>query len=324
MDTQTLAHRFFHEPTARGRYERVNAFFSYYKNDNGICWWDYYSYSTRIATIKKDKKGNNVLVLNSHNYSKTTVKHMYELRHACPFEIVNVPNCEYNSFGFRDRFEYILKWTDIKSLSRKEERDFVTNSLQMFDEYQRVIGGMPKDFVKLRKSAKMRKLEQACQEINEKRANQKQHTEEERAIARAKREAYLVKKLNEFMTGTDELQRLKMAYQHGRYNSVQIANTKIREAVLEYRNMKERAKDSQGRHLSYAWVEGELVKTSQQCDAPIREVRLALYAWKKGKPIIGMKMGGWTVVENTSEFVKIGCHVIPNWNIELLYNKLVA
>jgi hypothetical protein len=71
--------------------------------------------------------------------------------------------------------------------------------------------------------------------------------------------------------------------------------------------------------LSFVWRDnaGDF-KTSQNITLSKTEGEIALKLWQAGKLKHGAKVGYYTVMEVTADFVKIGCHKIPTENLKVL------
>ena len=320
MNSQELAHRFFYNPEARGNYANCNAHFSesYWDKDT---LHNYYSYSTRIAAIAKNKHGENVLLISDYKYSKTTAKHLNELRHACPYEqdrIIDVPHCEQyeRDFGFMNAMERVAKM-DKDMLNKKYNRETFTKIIRMIDKYVEHFGwkGLPHqcELIRKRKSTadKLAYIEQKELAI----ANRIVHSEEERAKNREKRAAALQRKIERLKERG--LEQLKLAFA---YN----APKDIREALKSFKNDLQTARDEQGRRYSYVWVDdATYCKTSQGIHMSIETVKRLLKLWGEKHSLLGMQADCYTIVENTDNHIKIGCHIIPMWNVQALYNALM-
>lgn len=70
--------------------------------------------------------------------------------------------------------------------------------------------------------------------------------------------------------------------------------------------------------LAYCFVDGDDIRTTKSIRFPIDGAKVHLRMWKHGKIRQGMKIGVYTVLSVTAEFVKIGCHKIPTQNLEEL------
>lgn len=322
MNSQELAHRFFYNPEARGNYANCNAHFS-------ESYWDkdtirnYYSYSTRIAAIAKNRYGEDVLLISVHSYSKTTAKHLNELRHACPYgqdRILDVPYCETSGiggkYGFVDAMEQAAKM-DKDMLNRKYNREIFTKIIRMIDKYVEHFGwkSLPHkcELIRKRKSIadKLAYIEQKELAI----ANRIVHNEEERAINREKRAAALQRKIERIKESG--LEQLKLAFA---YN----VPKDIREALKSFKNDLQTARDEHGRRYSYVWVEDTTYcRTSQGIHMSIETVKRLLKLWGEKRSLLGMQADCYTIVENTDDHIKIGCHIIPMWNVQALYNSLM-
>lgn len=318
MTSQELAHRFFYNPEARGEYANCNASFGggWYRRTN-----DYYSYNTRIASIEKNKHGENVLLISDYKYSKTTAKHLNELRHACPYgqdRIIDVPHCEQyeRDFGFMNAMERVAKM-DNSMLNRKEFRETFTKIIRMIDKYVEHFGwkSLPHECKLIRKrKSTADKLEYIRQkEIAI--ANCIEHSEEERAKNREKRAAALQRKIERLKEST--LEQLKLAFSHN-------VPKEIRDALKSFKNDLQTARDEQCRRYSYVWVENTTYcKTSQGVRMDIGIVKRLLKLWGDKCNMIGEQADCYTIVENTNNHIKIGCHIIPMWNVQALYNELM-
>ena len=322
MNSQELAHRFFYNPEARGEYANCNAHFSEsYWNKDTLC--DYYSYSTRIAAIAKNKYGENVLLISDCKYSKTTAKHLNELRCACPYEqdrIIDVPHCETSGidgkYGFVGAMERVAKM-DKDMLNKKYNRETFTKIIQMIDEYVEHFGwkSLPHkcELIRKRKSTadKLAYIEQKELAI----ANRQVHSEEERAKNRERRAAALQRKIERIKESG--LEQLKFVFA---YNTPK----DIREALKSFKNDLQTARDEQGRRYSYVWVEDTTYcKTSQGIRMTIETVKRLLKLWGEKRSLLGIQADCYTIVENTDDHIKIGCHIIPMWNVQALYNELM-
>ena len=74
--------------------------------------------------------------------------------------------------------------------------------------------------------------------------------------------------------------------------------------------------------LSFIWVEGEHVKTSQHITVDLKEVIALLKLYLKGKLKLGMKISYYTILEIKPNYIKVGCHKIPMENINALIDYL--
>ena len=349
MNTTMLAHRFFHEPDLRGEYARVNTSFQYYTDRDGNLVWRYYSYATCIAEIRRDKNNQLCLLISHQNYSSNTSKHLYELRRACPYpsdRVIEVPRVgsgffygDYcyikGTYDFERELSNVSKLTE-KELRKQDERKNVQSVIRMYDNYTAHFSDVTKEEKRLRKSAKVAKVIDIVAEKEQRLNERRLHvaTPEElakRAEQRAKKEARIQRRVAEYMGDGNTLEKLKAVfsryeyYRRGRLvcDFDDVKNAGMREAMSEYRRMLNNAQDSHGRGLSYVWLDNDgNARTSQCCQAPKEDAVRLLKLWKHKQNIVGDKAGVYTVVENTDESVKIGCHVIPTWNIELLCNAL--
>lgn len=323
MNAQVLAHKFFHQPESRGTYANLNCSFEYYRGKG-----TFNSYSTAIGEVRTDKAGAQVLVISDHNYSKTTAKHLNYLRHACPFEVVTVPVVARYSYYYyaADNYGfYEIKEALQNSLKLAANRARLQYLCTMFENYCKHFADMPAELVKLYKSAKVRAALNECKAAAEKLAARKAaaeaRTPEEIEAAREKRAQALSRRVDRFMTGASSLDKLKIAYQT-KLSRWAWGEDDFKKAVREYRKDLESTYSSTGRRFSYVWSVGDRCETSQRVTVPADRVAQLLRIWAAGRDIIGAKVGPYTITAKNEEFVQIGCHCIPVWNLKELHASL--
>lgn len=313
-----VAHAFFYATESGTRYG--NLWYSKgwsWEEKKGIL-MKAYSYSTVIAQIRLNKQGRKVMVISDCNYSHATTKHLSLLRSACPFNYIYVPYVEDNvDSAFSNHFDHYTKGFDENEFRRQENRMAFLRLLRMFDEYDHEIGSTAA-LRKTRKCATIKRLEQLCKDINESRKNVanlspaaiKRH---EQALAKAKKERERRKKIVEqFQKSKDKNEMLAAAFHYDYYMD---EKTKaIREALTK------------GNGYAYAWLDTDCNKvcTSKHVSVNADEVAAMLRLWHAKESICGQKIGYYTIVENNTDHVKIGCHTIPLWNVQMLYNKLIG
>lgn len=246
---------------------------------------------------------------------------MNELRHACPYEqdrIIDVPHCEQyeRDFGFMNAMERVAKM-DKDMLNKKYNRETFTKIIRMIDKYVEHFGwkGLPHqcELIRKRKSTadKLAYIEQKELAI----ANRIVHSEEERAKNREKRAAALQRKIEKLKERG--LEQLKLAFS---YNPPK----DMRDVLKSLKKDLQSAHDEQGRGYSYVWVENDSeCKTSQGVRMDITIVKRLLQMWASKHKLIGEQASIYTIVENTNDHIKIGCHIIPMWNVQALYNSLM-
>lgn len=315
MTSYDLAHRFFHDPESRGEYAGVRSSFNYYTNSKGeVYHWAYYSYSTSIAEIKRDLKKEKCLIISDYKYSKTTAKHLNELERACPFwpnNIIFVPWVNDSTYGFNYQLKQVKGMTE-KDLCQKSNRELVVKTIEMYDKYVKHFRHISAECRKMRNSAKLKKVLAITTEKDnalKERQRRLEETKEQRRIEQMRR-------LEERYAKADGLTKLQILYGNTWYG------TSASEEMQAYRRELQSATDAQGRHLSYVWLTDNGAFTSQHCTAPMKDVVRLCKLWKRHERMLGERAGQYTVVESDLTHVKIGCHVIPAWNIELICNKL--
>lgn len=311
MTSQELAHRFFYNPEARGKYAGCNASFT-----SNRTYWSYY---TQIAAIVLNRAGEECLLISDCKYSKTTAKQLNELLRACPYDsehIIFVPDCEDNRYGFINDMEWLTKYT-LKELNRKENREEFVHILEMYDKFVANFGdkNLPKEcrLIRKRKSVKdkLEYIRTKDAALLERLAVR--HEKLQARIAEREREIKAaMRKLS-----TNKLECVKIAFQRQ-------TDQRIGEVATQYRRMLQNAKDCKGRNYSYVWADEVEIHTSQGITIGINIVKRLLGMWKAQQDIVGERAGNYTILENTNESVKVGCHVIPTWNIVELCKQLAV
>lgn len=311
MTRQELAHRFFHNPEARGEYAGCNASFTSNRT--------YWSYSTRIAAIVLNRAGEECLLISNCKYSKTTAKHLGELLRACPYDsehIIFVPNCEDSRYGFIYNMKWLTEYT-LKQLNRKDNREEFVRTLEMYDKYVANFGDkdLPKECKLIRKRKSIAdKLEYI---------RTKDELLLDRLIVnREKLQARIAEREREIKAAMKKLSTSKL--EHVRIAFERQTDSRIREVAKRYREMLCNAKDSKGRNYSYVWTDDIHIRTSQGVTMTVDMVKRLLSMWKNKMNIVGERAGNYTILENTNESVKVGCHVIPTWNIVELCKQLAV
>ena len=311
MTSQELAHRFFYNPEARGNYAGCNASFTSNRT--------YYSYHTQIAAIVLNLAGEECLLISDYKYSKTTAKQLNELLRACPYDsehIIFVPNCEDSRYGFTYNMKWLTEYT-LKQLNRKENREKFVRTLEMFDKFVANFGdkNLPKECKLIRKRKSIAdKLEYI--------RTKDSALLERLAVKHEELQARIAEKEREIKAAMKKLSKSKL--EHVRIAFERHTDQRVREIATRYRRMLQDAKDSKGRNYSYVWADKVEIHTSQGITMGIHMVKRLLGMWKAQQNIVGDKVGGYTIVENTNESVKVGCHVIPTWNIVELCKQLAV
>lgn len=289
-----------------------------WENDKGRILMQAYSYSTVIGEIRLDKYGRKVFVMSENKYSNTTAKHLSYLRNSCPFDILHVPYVDGGALhAFESRFEGYLKDFDENSFRKKENRNEFLRLLSMLDKYEECIGTNKKlRGIRSRKTIKY--YEELCHAIDADRKNVAQMSDAarkryERKQAKVKAERERVKKfVDKFMKSKNRNAMLQAAF---RYDYYMDEKTKALHDTL-----------TKGNNYSFVWVDDDVHKvcTSRRVTVSEEEVARLLRLWKARENILGQKVSCYTIVENNQDHVKVGCHIIPLWNVEMLYQQLIA
>jgi hypothetical protein len=227
-----------------------------------------------------------------------------------------------------------------------ENRKKLLHLLYMFDYYQERVGGLD-ELLPIRTMGMVANWERLCLAIENKTMSRKEALEqakegfvvaqeEQRKIdaerdrirrnkeAAAKRKRTMERKATEKQLGeamTDpSILRWAFTYQshltEKEYQKQYRLRERLRKISYDIQNW-----GTQG--ASYVWVENDQeVKTSQSVTCKIGVVKRLASMWLQKCDIIGQDCDGYTVVMNNEDFVKVGCHVIPVWNVHALCKQL--
>lgn len=349
MDASTMAHRGFYDPEGRGEYARCPL---KYSNYGGL---HFISFSTTIARVVNDRDGRPVTLVSDYKYSMTTSKHLSLIRYASPHPVVEVPHCEEDALHvFRKALEDYQKvktnedyWGYYpEKFLQVDERKSLRHLLDMFDYYQERVGGLD-ELLPMRNMGMVANWERLCLAIDNKTMSRKEAIEQskegftvaqdeqrkieaERERIRRKKEAaekrrmtierkHTEKQLGEAMTDPSIL-RWAFTYQDTLSEKEYCRQMRLRRSL---QSISYQVNNWGTQHASYVWVENDQeVKTSQNIRCKIEIVKRLATMWLKKCDIIGQDCDGYTVVMNNEDFVKVGCHVIPVWNVKALCKQL--
>lgn len=316
---ETISHAFFYE---RGDLIKKNHL-HLWKNYKAI-----YSYSTPIAILEKDKNNNDILILSSNNMTHTTSRHINYVRRAAPCNIVYYPFFRNNYFSdFWDiKRDLIDSLEEYKSLSDSYECDqFIKyfQSLEDLNEYfdldEHLIAYKPL-YLKAKESLPVAKKSES---LEKRRATIKENKElkerfENMNIEDFENIHYLDKNEEKFLKNNSNLFLNKFFEKYSYLDLIEKTYTGVFNYFLKG-ILKAYLKDDE---YSYLYIKDDLIKTSRGITQKIADIKPFLIAWKKGLLNHGEKIGIYTVLSVTDEFVKIGCHKIPTENIRKLYEAV--
>lgn len=299
MQNRDVAHQFFYD--LNGSFDRRSMTVSYYKGK-------YYSYSTVIGQIAETITGKTVLLISDNNFSMTTAKHLNELRAACPYELVYLPQnqgsgCFYPA-DVVDKCIRNIKYYSESKLSQKPNREALTSYYNMLQNTLELVG-FESQFEKATQT--LNQFKDIYQSIND---PEKLKTIKE---LQKKKDKEKQEKLKAELKDIIENQTIDDIAAFA-YSSLSTLDSEIRSKLKEYLNPK--------KELSFIWFDSEYVKTSQHITVNRKEVETLLKLWKYNKLKHGMTISYYTVLEVKTDYVKVGCHKIPTENLEALYKKI--
>lgn len=292
MQNSDVAHSFFYHC---GNFYRRSMTVSYENNK-------YFSYSTCIGKITTTKQGQSILLISRNNFSKTTAKHIGELKAASPYyNTLELPQ----ESGHSDFYpECVLRtlYNDLayysnQKMTQKANREGFSRAFYTLTELLNI-----DDF-----DVDVSKIEQyqsLYDTINSPELLAK-YKAQQIAIEKKKAEE-LKEQLKDLLSKYDFAALAQMAYTRG-YFEEKVALKKY----LDPQN-----------DLSFIWFEGETVRTSQGVTVNRQEAEALLKLWSKGKLKKGMTISYYRIIEINSAFVKVGCHKIPTENIKALLNQM--
>lgn len=352
MDYGTICHRAFYDPESRGEYAGCRMSFTHYEsNDTTVI----YSYSTAVARVVRGLNGDKYTLISDYGYSATTRKHLACIRYASPHTLIHVPDCETGDLKYTFK-QALERWTmenntTLDDFKQADTRHRFLNLLGMFDHYQEKIGGLD-EIVDLRNSRLITTYEQLCIDLAVEGANRKkcferakanyqlseaEYEQEQARLAKIRRNKEIAEKRKRTIKTKQALAVIAEYNAKKAINSMLIwqcvhpwradITDEVREQLLQIRNQfadvqYETATGT--RRASYVFVEQDHISTSQGVRVEIPTVRRLLTMWKAKQSIIGEQCEAYRVVANNKEYVQVGCHVIPLWNVQMLYNELIA
>lgn len=285
-----MAHNFFYNESGKDDYPN-------YMNC-GYRGNFFFSYSTVIAMIVKNRKGQKVTLISDNSMSQTTSRHISNIWSASPYDLYCVP-FEYgetpkNVYKVASMFNRALsRNSSLKMTLQNNRREFC----RVFVEAER----FSKDILELLFLDDYREL------YNELKDPEK--VKELKAKDRKERLEKL-KKVRMFLKGKSYLDLVKYAYEYKTDRELDLVR-KAHEMLNPEKNL-----DFVWRtHSGYYRTSGGVVITKDDGDKALR-------LWKDGKLNEGYEVGNFSVRKITNDIIKIGCHTIPTKNLEELYNTL--
>lgn len=306
MQNREVAHRFFYDRMGSFDRRSITVSYSYDK---------YWSYSTVIAKLTETITGKTVCLLSDNNFSMTTAKHINELRQACPFDVVYLPQRigqqDFNAFDIVKTCIDNLEYYSNSKLSQKANRDNFSRYFYMLQntlELKDFESQFDKTNEALDKHRELYNTINNPEKLNELKAKQKQKDKE--------KQQKLKKELETLLNKYSYIDLIEFAYADKWFNDTSVdaynKQKELKAKLKQYLNPKN--------ELSFIWFDSELVKTSQGIRVDRRETETLLKLWNNGKLKHGMTISYYTVLEVTAKYVKVGCHKIPVENLQALVN----
>lgn len=290
-----MAHNFFYNESGEDDYPSYKS--CGYRGNR------FFSYRTVIAMIVENKNGKKVTLVSDNSVSNTTAKHIANVRSASPHKIYYVP------------FEYGAKPQTIEDVARRfsaaledaTELKFTLKAnretfCDLFEEAKK----FSEDIYSLDFLESYSGLYSALNDPDDVKA-----IKEKARKANSERIKELRKELKDILE-KPYLDIIKIGFSNAIYLAY---NFDLRQKVRKVLDPKS--------ELSFVWKDDHgNYRTSKGVKLEKAVGDYALKLWKDGRIKHGQKVGIYTVLSVTNEFVRIGCHTIPTKNLEALYECL--
>jgi len=281
------------------------------------------SYSTTVALVipRKGVRDTEVTttrpqtgltLLSYFSMSATTSKHICDLRHASPFEVVELPFERGDRFVTPERLRDLL----LKELAyyatclnqAHNRRHFVC----LMDARQKVLNLACETWAKPFRDKRFKAYEKI--DVSKAAAElQAKHRQE--ASKRAAETKRIFATYVKDRRGKDYLEFLRVLFDPD-YASADYPLSRDERSLLRAKVGKSDA--------AYVWIDGDKVVTSRHVKVDLREAHAALMAWGLGKDMRTVKVGYYTILSYTGDTIRIGCHHIPRTNMVALYEAVVG
>jgi len=360
MNAQLLAHSGFYNPDGRGEYAGCPL---KYSNYGGLHFISYSTTIARVVndrngnpvTLVSDYNYTHTTakhlsyIMGASPYPVVFVPNceiadmVYIFRNKLePYQKVEMDDDRYYQNGYKP-----------EDFLQAKERATLFNLLHMFDNYQERVGGLD-ELLPLRTMGMVACWERLCLAIDNKTMSRKEAIaqakdgfnvalNEQLAIAKERERQRKLKEAAEKRKRTIRTKKALAAIQA--YNAKKAINSVLLynilypwrldaspEVLKQLNEMHEQLKavmfetQTGTRYASYVYVDREhdRIDTSKNCPVSIPTVKRLLTMWKNKQNIIGEQCEAYRVVANNKDYVQVGCHVIPLWNVQMLYNELIA
>lgn len=268
---------------------------------------NFFSYSTQIGMIYSGN-GRPVCFIADSNFSNTTAAHISALASACPHPIIRVPFEYGDDFSgnpdraletLKSRFLSCLKSYTPEKFTRRPARDDFNKKLRHFRAFLECTG----EKIPLREQRALETLEAAADETPESKARRAEAARKraEKTRKENERKARELKKILKKWNVCTLTEKARFAFQEKAAPEV---SRKLRELLQA---------DFPG--FSFAWINGDTIKTSQGVIMEIETARRAYSLFTAGKIQEGMHLGPYTIRKLAADFVQIGCHKLAMQNI---------
>lgn len=305
-------HRFFHEPENGGR---LKSYGYWFQDDR------FYSYGTVIGCKVTGKDNQPMLLTSFFNHTPTTLRHINGLTAACPYSrerIIRVPfrygGSVYNAKrDVPELFKHFFDGFKEESLSLAPNRNQVLSMFFCMERFDKLVGKIPADVMK-----KAKALKEIAEAGNDRKLLREKLSgalakRDAAAIKRKKEEEQHFRKIIKDYESLPYLEKVRLACSYGGGLDRDVKVALMRLLAVESGGM-------QG--LSFAYIKGDVVKTSGGIEIEVEVVKHMITRWKAKSLPEGSHIGPYSINEIKKDHVRIGCHLIPVKNIEALAVEL--
>lgn len=283
-----------------------------------------YSYSTAIARVIPRKgykdsdvstmySANGITLLSVDSMSSCTCKHIQALFDASPFHVLKVP-FHYGSEHFdpgilRDNYLRELALY-AQELNHVKER---TRFTSLMETRRYLLDQAAEEWARPLRDRKFKEFEEIFANLDDWRRNLKKKLAEKAAKEEAVAKRLVSRYTNKAKTAQGYLNLVRSLFGWG-------ADAKLMKP--ETRATLKDAFTKSG--VSYVWVAGEEIVTSQHVHVALKSARVLMKAWAAGKDMRTLKIDGYSIVSYTGDTIQIGCHKIPRQNMLALYEVVTG
>lgn len=294
-------------------------------------WYDtnivanFYSYYTKVAMLyKSDKTNETYLLIHWSSMTPTTGKHLSYLRQANPYYTVFYIPFTYGEHtttlnNIIDKcLEGLQDYTKEDVLTKQYAQNFCDYYTSLKNIIENIKDLEPNQQIIFDKATELYNYIQSDTFFIDKKKVAKEKAVKTRAENKAKKE---------FETALINAHKDWNYYNlickcFNKNSSLYESNSQIRELLID--KLLKICPNSWCNATKNAviWFNDDKVETSKGVTVNKKDVVLLLKLWQAKKPLLGKKIGQYTILAVTDDYIKVGCHIIPIENIKALIEEL--